>query len=755
MCADSKLQPNLIKKIFFLTIIFIIGFLSPNLYAQFDDAAPVELTGDQVEYSMEGSKMIASGNVSIVKGNTKLTADKVEFSRDSGIAMADGHVVLTMPQGVIRGDKFTYDFNKMTGDFSQAKIAIKIQEDQEGTTAKPSTEASAEPEKVSPAPASQGLIGSSMGIHDNMYGAGESVKKVGEDHIVMEKGYLTSCDLEKPHFRLSSKKLDVYPKDKIVARNIRMFIGKIPVMYLPKYSQKLNDRPLVVFTPGYDKQWGAFLLQAWRYRLNDQVKGIVHLDYRDRKAFAPGVDLFYTTKNMGTGSIRTYYMNEITPQRKYFWQDKTGESVYAERFKAEWRHRWEADEKTDMTLQYYKLSDATFLKDYFKREYREDSNPASFFLLTRNLNNGTVSFRTDARVNRFTSIVERLPELRYDITSQELGASGIYLRSQSSFANLSRKNASPTEVRKETMRIDSDNQLSYPFKVAFLEINPYVGGRQTYYSKTIDPSRYDVIRGIFETGASLSTKFYKVYDVQKKVWGIELNRLRHVVTPSASYAFNTRPTIDASVLDDFDYVDDLARSHAIAFSLENKWQTKRSKEGSVDLLRFLLTSNFNLKEHPSKGGFDRVRSEIEFNPIDWLTFSSDSDYDSKDHKLNTANFDIYLTDPKKGRWTFNLGKRFSSALDDQITTGFDYIINPKWKFKVYRRFDVMHNLLKSQEYTVTRDLHCWEVDFNFNETRGEGSEIWVVFRLKALPDLTFDLLGTSFNKRKAGSQSGQ
>ena len=106
----------------------------------------------------------------------------------------------------------------------------------------------------------------------------------------------------------------------------------------------------------------------------------------------------------------------------------------------------------------------------------------------------------------------------------------------------------------------------------------------------------------------------------------------------------------------------------------------------------------------------------------------------------------------------NIGKRFAPEVDDQITTDFGFVINPKWKFRVYRRFDIAHGLskgsVKSQEYTLTRDLHCWEMDINFNETRGQGSEIWIVFRLKGFPEFAFDF-GNSFNKRKAGSQSGQ
>lgn len=673
-------------------------------------SGPVELNGDQVEYGMEGNKLIATGHVSIIQGTTKLTADKIEFSRDTKIAVAEGNVVLTSSQGIISGEKLTYNFDKMTGEFMGAKI-----------------------------------------ISAPYYGAGESVAKVNEKQITMDRGYITTCDLDKPHYKLKTKKVDIYPHDKIVARNVRMLIGNTGIFYLPRFSQRLDGKPRVTYVPGYDKQWGAFLLQSWRYELAQDVKGILHLDYREKKAFAIGTDLKYKIKGGGEGVIRNYYMNELTPQRNHFWQTKTGKTIAMERFKAEWQHKWSVDDKTEVNLQYYKLSDANLLKDYFKREYESDSSPQTFFLLTRNMSNGTFSFRVDDRVNRFTSIIERLPEVRYDISSQKIGSSGLYLKSQNGFANLSHKDASPTEVRKETMRLDTDNEISYPFKISFIEMRPYVGSRETYYSKTIDPVNYNSIRQIFKTGADLSTKFYKVMDVKSNFLGMNINRLRHVITPSVAYLYTHSPTMSPSHFDAFDSVDSLDRSHNIALSLENKLQTKRDNV-SFDLLRFILSTDFHLKENPSKGGFDQVKSEIEFNPAKWLTFSSDSNFDTLNDKLTSANFEFTLKDPETDKWTYSLGKRFSTDVDDQITTQLDYKINPKWKFTIYRRFDVMHNLVKEQQYTLTRDLHCWEMDINFNERAGEGSEIWFVFRLKAFPDMGLDF-GTSFNKRKAGSQS--
>ncbi|HOW35766.1 MAG TPA: LPS assembly protein LptD [Candidatus Omnitrophota bacterium] len=676
-----------------------------------DSAGPVELNGDQMEFVRESNTVIAKGHVVITRGKTKLTCDRVEFSRDSKTAIAEGNVILSSPQGRIAGEALTFDFGKMQGSFAGAKI------------------------NFSP-----------------YYGAGKSVAKIADNHIQMKEGYMTTCDLDKPHFKMHTKKIDIYPKDKVVANNVKMFVGKVPVIYIPKYTQRLDDkRPRVIYTPGYDKEWGAFLLTQWRYYLTENVKGTIHLDYRDRKGFAPGLDLKYETPKMGEGIVRLYYMNELNVQRKYFWEDKEGKTRYAERYKGEWRHKWAVDQTTDVTWQYYKLSDASFLKDYYKREYEKDSNPPTYFLLTKTIPSGTLSFRTDARVNHFVTATERLPQIRYDMTNQKIGDTGFYFRSANEFVNLANKYPSPTEVRQETKRLDSDSRLSYPLKISFIEMTPFVGGRQTYYSKTNDRSRYHILRGIFTTGADLSTKFFKIYDTKGDIWGIEVNRLRHIITPSVAYQYTHTPTVPATSLDYFDSVDTLTRSHTILFSLENKLQTKR-KDATVDLLRAVVDTTLRLKEDAGKGGFDHYRSDIQFKPADWLTFNSDSDYDVHEEKLSSANFEIYLNDGDK--WSLAFGKRYTIDVDDQITTEFNYKINPKWKFKSYGRFDINHGLLKEQEFMVTRDLHCWEMDIAYNETRGAGSEIWLVFRLKAFPDMVLDF-SNSFHKRKAGSQSSE
>ncbi|VAX36940.1 hypothetical protein MNBD_UNCLBAC01-1834 [hydrothermal vent metagenome] len=683
--------------------------LSHLVFAQ-SEGQDVELNGDVIEYSRSGEIMTAKGNVVIVRGDTTLTCDRVEFSRKTNIAHANGNVRLVMPTGEISGEKMTFNFSTMQGEFHGAKI-----------------------------------------ISTPYYGSGESVFKESDNKMVIQKGFMTTCDHDTPHYKLVASKMDIYPKDKLVMRHVRMNIGEVPLLYLLRFSQNLNNKePRVIFTPGFNKRWGTFLLSRWNFFLNESVKGAVHVDAREKTDIAWGVDLEYKTPSIGEGMIRTYYMNERKIDAKRFFQERNSPTIEQERFRIQWRHKWEIDEKTNAIMQYSKLSDSTILKDYFWKENTEASTPNSFFLLTKKLPIGALSFRTDPRINRFESKVERLPELRYDLGNQELWGTGFFLKNTTTYSNLASKSAAPSEARTKTMRFNTDGELSYPMKVGILEVKPFVGSQQTYYSRAKDREKYNSIRGIFRTGASLSTKFYRVFDVNTDAFGLDINRLRHIITPSASYLYQGNPTMPSSQLDSFDGIDSLTNEHSISFSLENKLQTKRNGK-SIDLVRFLLSSPFYLKESASKGSFGEIRVDIDIKPTDRVTFYFDSTYDTRRDRLSTANFDMYINGGDK--WNVNIGKRWNREADDQLTTEFNYKLNAKWAGRVYTRFDLLNGILKEQRFTVRRDLHAWWLDINFNEIRTQGSEIWLVFTLKAFPDMVLDIAGTSFNQRKAGSQS--
>jgi hypothetical protein len=104
-----------------------------------------------------------------------------------------------------------------------------------------------------------------------------------------------------------------------------------------------------------------------------------------------------------------------------------------------------------------------------------------------------------------------------------------------------------------------------------------------------------------------------------------------------------------------------------------------------------------------------------------------------------------------------IGQRYQRKGGNEITYSFQWRINPKWKFSVYNRYELGHDPtlkrgFKEQEYTVSRDLHCWDMDISLNNKKDDGTTLWLVFRLKAFPEGEFGF-NQSYNKPESGSQS--
>ena len=114
--------------------------------------------------------------------------------------------------------------------------------------------------------------------------------------------------------------------------------------------------------------------------------------------------------------------------------------------------------------------------------------------------------------------------------------------------------------------------------------------------------------------------------------------------------------------------------------------------------------------------------------------------------------------------SFGIGQRYQRKGQDQLTASFQWRLNPKWKFSIYERYNlkaytdtsvspnvVVDQGTLEQQFTLSRNLHCWDVDFVFDTKQNNGSTIYIVFRLKAFPENEFNI-NQSYNKPKTGSQ---
>ena len=83
---------------------------------------------------------------------------------------------------------------------------------------------------------------------------------------------------------------------------------------------------------------------------------------------------------------------------------------------------------------------------------------------------GTLTFNIDtSRENRHIRGVERIPEVTYTLNNQQIGKTGFYAKSTDTYSDLTYQNY-PKTFNEKTLRFDSNNDISHPFKVGFIHL---------------------------------------------------------------------------------------------------------------------------------------------------------------------------------------------------------------------------------------------------------------------------------------------
>ncbi|MCP4649356.1 MAG: LPS-assembly protein LptD [PVC group bacterium] len=746
---------------------------------------PVVVDADEVEYQDVDNVIIGKGNVKINYEDMRLFCDDITVNMNSKDSVAIGNIILYYGQIKMTGEKLIYNFGNKQGyllayrDENNPNPIKKLEITQNDQkiyaervdfnleTRNALVQAEVEFHQNSAKITGQNLnydFNAEKGYFNNAkleelpwYGKSEHAERINKDQINLKRTHFTTCEREHPHYRMQAKTVYYYPGDKIIAKNVLLFVGNAPVMYFPYWKQSLkNGKANFSISAGTRSGWGWFVFTTWRQYVNENVEARIHLDQRELKGFASGVDLNYKSQDFGEGSIKTYYTNQRDNYIKhrhdeYVSNNKLDEYINNsqewERYRGEIKHRWQIDQSTLALFEYNKMSDINFIKEYLYREYEDDVQPVSETSLTHSTPVYNYSFYARKRTNRFYSEIERLPEVMLNVNSLEMAESGFYYRNELAATNLNRKTANSIEDT-DVNRLDAYNEFKYPTKLPgkldWINFAPYVGNRQTYYSKDRNGELEDLIRGIHYFGADMNTTFFRMSNFSANLLGIEFNRLRHVVTPSVKYTYIHTPTIPGEKLGVFDDIDSITKKNFFTFGLENHLQTKWRQSGSadmenVDLVYFYPHVDYFNRVDPGQRHFSNIQADLDLYPYRWLDMQSDLAYNQYQRRFQTANIDIWAHGGKK--WSVGLGKRYERDVNEQMTSDIYYEINRLWQARVYGRYQSYIDRFQELQYTVYRDLHCWLLEMTYDMKLNEDGStrertFWLIFRLKAFPDET-------------------
>ncbi|MDD5773084.1 MAG: LptA/OstA family protein [bacterium] len=262
------------QKLTIKLFIILILLVSPSIYA-FDtsESVPVKIKADKLEYIEEENLIVGEGNVDLSQGETRLQADHMKFYVDTDNINAEGNVSLIQKDNTLKGEALNYNIKKNQGTMEKSSSRIE-----------PWSYTNEEMEQVD---------------KNEFYSSGRSL--------------FTTCDNPSPHYKFRAKEIILYPKKRLVCREVSFMIKDVPTIYFPFYTKKLDDKNRWHYKVGYNKRKGLILRAKYDYFFSNNNSGNYYIDWWQFVGWGTGIDHNFTLfSGKGKGKVFIYFSKVIT-----------------------------------------------------------------------------------------------------------------------------------------------------------------------------------------------------------------------------------------------------------------------------------------------------------------------------------------------------------------------------------------------------------------------------------------------------------
>jgi len=559
------------------------------------------------------------------------------------------------------------------------------------------------------------------GIKGKLYYQGEKMENFPET-VEITEGSFTTCELEEPHYHIVAKEMIIYPKDKIIARNISWYEGKKKIITLPYFLIFLDRKTQQPILPkiGQNSKDGWFIKTNFNYYIDEKSYGTFYLDWLEKKGIGTGVEHTWeigSQNNPGETSLYLYQIKEKDSGRI----NLTGKIKYGQEF--------ENNIKTQVTLDYsgMKAGGGELLSNSLKSQFTFDKQGEKYNLKIGGKYNfsGTGLSQEDLSINGNIKLnynytfndklssaltlvytdknpasqevadLELKPklELKYKgkgytlnlITEKRFDLDGDNYTGENVSKIINRLpefvfNKSATAIGDTKITYDIDASVGHFYEAATEEDN----WRGEYIINIKRPFKLGEYLTLTPSGI-FRQDVYLTGEARYLVGGkVDLKAVYNpYISSTISYGYNK--SVGPTPFN-FDYIAPLSNT------VSGKLTLKPSEKVKLD-----LSTNYNFVTE----NFGNLVAKVEYKPKDdWkMNFSSS-------YNLNT------------NEWT----KKINSTLDLQLSED--------WRIKYKGVIDLDEFKLTKSVVGITRDLHCRELTINYKQAT---KSIWVEFYIKAFP----------------------
>jgi hypothetical protein len=654
-----------------------------------EEELDLSLKADYISYEKieEEDLIIAKGGALLKYQDIEVTAEYLKINLTTNLLFATGKVFFKQENLKTNGEELSYNW--------KTKKIILLQ--------------------------SKGEI-TGEGIKGKIYYQGKKMENFAKYTEFTEESF-TTCDLEEPHYHIIAKEMKIYPKDKIIARNISWYEGKTKIITLPYFLIFLDRKTQLPILPkiGQNSTEGWFIKTNFNYYIDEKSYGTLYIDWMENKGLGIGLKQTWEIgdqNNVGETSLYLYQIKEKSTGNF----NLTGEIKYSQEF--------ENNIKTQVTLNY------------------SGSKAEGGELLSNNL---ISQFTLDKSGEKYTLKITG----KYDFSGTGLGEEDLSINGN---IKLNYNYAFNDNLNSALSLLYTDKNPADQ-EVADLELTPkweikYRG--EGYSLNMVTEKRFD-LEGDSYTGETLSKIIDRLPEIvfkkdsatlgdTKITYNIDASvghfyeaateednwRGKYIVNLDRPFNLSKNITLTSSGI----FQQDVYLTGEARYLVGGKIDLKASSENNF--ISSTLSYNYNKSVGPTPFNFDYI-SPLTNSISGKITLKSSEKIKldlSTNYNFVTENFGnlvAKLEYKPKDDWKMNFSSSYnlnSMKWTKQINSQLDLQLNDNWRIKYKGIIDLDDFKLSNSVVGITRDLHCREITINYKQAT---KSIWVEFYIKAFP----------------------
>ena len=600
-----------------------------------------------------------------------------------------------------------------------------------------------------------------------LYYRAKEFRQVGADHYTATDAIVTTCEFVPPDWAITAKRMDlktVRPTvtdaegrtrpgkatERAEVWSSRVKVHGMTFAYWPHWTMDLDrERTLLKrLEIGNSSRFGFTVRTGWdAYNLgiyeNDWSSLLLLADYYSDRGFGGGFKFDYQREH-AWGDLFVYAVDDHGT-------DTTGYEPEGLRSRVKWRHRQRLNQDWRLDMELSWIDDPGFMDEYFERELKEEKEQETLAHLRYLKENRYFTLEGKWRLNDFQTQLEKMPEARFVWLGQPLlGGLATYL-TDTSLANLRQRFSDPLQKLGllgpdyRSWRFHTGHEIQLPLTFGPIKLAPFVDAAYTYYENVVEDGDDRILLG---TGVRASTTYWKIYNFHNRLW--DLNRLRHVVTPTVDVFTTWVRTKNPGDILQFDEIDARDDTKIIRFGLRQRLQTRRLKRTvepatvgrwyTVNWMVLDLELDYYPDPTKHNDGHDLspMRMDYLWQVTDRISLLSKADV-QLDDGVELETFDIGVLINRSPKMTLYLGERYIDDSGSNIFIGqLNYKLSERWTVGFLGQYDIGLGSVNNYRFILRRRMHRWILEAVYEYDAGDSDHAFMlILEPQGVPEARF------------------